>query len=125
MGAEGFARVYRWDGLRLLVADRTHVIVQGLEVREQLVDLSALIAFLECDVCGLEQFTLFDVFLGPLQADIRDTVITKTAPTDIYPNMLADLYSCQLGPCLFWLYLFRSLRVFNRYEIIISKRYST
>ena len=95
MTAELFAGLNRRNRLDLLVADRAHVVIQGLEVREQLVDLSALVAFLERDVGGLEQFALLDVFLGPLQAYIRDAVITKAAPADVYPNMLADLHSSQ------------------------------
>jgi hypothetical protein len=101
VGAEGLAGLDDRNYLHFLVADRAHVVVQGLEVREQFVDLSALVAFLERNVRGLEQIALIDAVFCPLQADISDAVITKAAPTDVDPHMLADLNSCQFCyPCL-------------------------
>jgi hypothetical protein len=110
MTAEGFGGLnFDLYGLDLLVADRAHVVVQGFEVREQFVYLSALVAFLERDIRGLEQITLFDAFLGPLQAHIRDAVITKAAPTDVHPHMFADLNSCQCNYPILKSYFWTSL----------------
>jgi hypothetical protein len=92
------------DAIHPLITDRAHVIIQRFEVREHFEDLSALIAFLECDVRRFEQVATFYVVSCPLQTDIRHAIVTKVAPADVDPHMLADLNSCQFVSLPLWPY---------------------